>query len=122
MASFGRLVLELGTAQVRIRISAGDFRCRLFPAEYCLRRMTMPGVAGRCRTSGLAPRSAKPRRLRACRVPCRPTTFEPLVLAQHCIGLRSLSQIIDRYPTSIPLVEKSLVLHGSVHSEQKLVG
>ena len=38
-------------------------------------------VAGRDRTSGHTPCFAKPRRLRACRAPCRPNDLEPLGLA-----------------------------------------
>ena len=92
------------------------------PGGFSLASADWRCVAGRCRTSGLAPRSAKPRHLRAYRAPCRPTTFKLLGLAQHCIGSRSLSQVIDRCPTSIALVEERIVVHGSVDSDRKLIG
>jgi hypothetical protein len=49
-------------------------------------------------------------------------TFELLGPTQHRIGSRSLSQIIDRCPTSIPLIEERVVIHGPVDSHRKLVG
>ena len=57
-----------------------------------------------------------------CRAPCRPTAVELLGLTQHRIGSRSLGQICDCRPSSVPLVEAYLVVHGSVVSDQKLVG
>jgi len=79
-------------------------------------------VAGRDRTSGYTPCSANPDASGHCRAPTRPTTFELLGLTQHRIGSRSLGQISDCRPTSVPLVEAYLVVDGSVDSDQKLVG
>src|SRR5580692_1462838 len=63
-------------------------------------------VAGRGRTSGLAPRSAKPRHLRAsCSYAGQPTCCTS-GLAQHRVGSRYMSEIYDRCSTSIPFVEK----------------
>jgi hypothetical protein len=88
----------------------------------------MHGLADRAaageadRTLVHTPCSAKAGTFRECRALCRPTTFELLGLAQHCIGSHTLSQKSDCCPTNVPLLEERLVVHRSVDPNQKLVG
>ena len=100
--------------------ATGDVRCRLL--FRCVRRRTPAGVAGRDRTSGHTPCSAKPRHPQGILCGAGQRSIEPLGLTQHSIRSRSLSQVSDCCPTSVPLFEECLVVHGSVDSDRKLVG